>query len=186
MALYWLACALLGWGGGYWAELAAPPAASRSPPWATGLGLLAAAAPQPFYFGAVGRASAAARPAPRAWPAIAGFALANGLLESFAFRAVRDAGATVVGGRGPAGAAAGLAALAAYCGAIHALFWERVFPPHLPRRGSPEAGAMRAALALFLPMTAAFAALDLRSLVAAHVVADAAAATALRLPPPWG
>jgi hypothetical protein len=44
---------------------------------------------------------------------------------------------------------------------------------------------MHAALVLFLPMTAAFAALDLRAMVAAHVLADAAAAAALRLPPPW-
>ena len=193
MALYWAACALVAWRAGYWAELASPPPARASPPWATLLGVLAAAVPQPFYFRAVGRASATARPA-RSWPGIALFACANGLLESFAFRAVRDAGAAAARvlappGRAPGGTTsflAGLAALSLYCGLIHALFWERVFPPHLPPPGAASARRdMHAALVLFLPMTAAFAALDLRAMVAAHVFADAAAAAALQLPPPW-
>jgi len=197
MAAYWAACAALAYHLGYWAELAAPVSPPPSPPWAVALGLLSAAAPQPFYFAAVGPAAAAARPV-RSWAAVTLFALTNGLLESFAFRAVRDAGAAAAGrlvGAGaipPAAAATtralgGLAALVAYCGAVHALFWERVFPPHLPSRDDPAArAAMRTALALFFPMTLAFAALDLRAVVAAHALADAAAAAALRLPPPWG
>ena len=171
MAADWAACAALATACGYWTELKSPRSPSPSPPWALALGLLSAAAPQPFYFSAVGPAAAAARA--RSWPAVALFAGINGLLESFAFRVSRDAGVWVAGALipSPSPAAcfgAGLATLSLYCGAVHALFWERVFPPHLPVPGTPAARAMRGALVLFFPMTVAFAALDLRSVVLAH------------------
>ena len=163
------------------------PAMPLSPPWALAAGAAAVAAPQFAYARACGARCAAARPA-RSWGAVATFAAVNGVLETFAFRAVLDAGAAVAaaaGGTPAVAAAAGLTAFFAYCGFIHAAFWEPlVFPPHVPAPGSPDRPAMDAALALFFPMAVALACLDLRSAAALHVAADAAAAAVLRLPPP--
>ena len=189
-------------------------------------------APQPFYFFATARASARLRAL--SLPGVALFAVVNGILETAIFDAVAVGGGALAAGAvgnsasAAARAAGGFTALSAYCGAIHALFWERVFPPHLPAPGTRAAKAMRVSgrweverweverrwlqhthalffapnlflpfpqicLALFGPMTATWCTLLLvdggggkRAVVVAHMVADAAAATALRLAPPWG
>lgn len=192
IALYWALCTAVATHTGFFATVARPP--SPPPPrHLVSAATVATLAPQPLYFAAVSTRGRRLSP-----PTVAAFAAANGLLETAVFDAVARVGAAAVDaacvGGAPAAARAGaaFAALAAYCGAIHALFWERAFPPHLPRQGTRQAACMRACLALFVPMTAAWCGLlcldrgrGVRTVVALHVLADAAAGAALRLRPPW-
>ena len=192
MAAYWAACAALGSVTGFFTSLARVP---RSPPAPLVAAALAATlAPQPFYCAAV---APAAREAGRGFnvAAILSFAAVNAVLETAAFDAAARAGVWAASSFAPAipPALAGFTALSLYCGFVHALFWEAVFPPHLPPPHTRRATLMRVALALFGPMTAAWCALLLWGggggrgvVVGLHAVADAAAGAALRLEGPRG
>ena len=193
MAAYWAACAALGSATGFFTSLARTP---RWPPFPLVAAALAATlAPQPFYWAAV---APAAREAGRRVEvlAILSFTAVNAVLETATFDAAARAGAWAASSFAPAipPALAGFTALSMYCGFIHALFWEAVFPPHLPPPHTRRATLMRVALALFGPMTAAWCALLLWEggvgrgvVVGLHAVADVAAGAALRLEGPgWG
>lgn len=200
IAAYWCVCAAVGLASGFFKGLAHPNPTHAPPPrWLLAAAAVATLAPQPFYFAATARASAEKRKL--SLIGITLFAIVNGILETAAFDAAARAGAALTtaaavdAAHHPAArAVAAFTTLSAYCGFIHALFWEHVFPPHLPAPGTREARAMRLCLALFGPMTATWCGLLLagdggrRAVVVAHVVADAAAATALRLQAPagWG
>ena len=225
IALYWLTCACVGCATGFFTQLASPAKHASPPRWLVVAAAAATLAPQPFYFLATARASARLRRF--SVPGVTLFAVVNGVVETAIFDAVAMGGGALaagsVGDSASARAAGAFTALSAYCAAIHALFWENVFPPHVPAPGTPAAKAMRVrgvcggkrneamdrnpffcnptfppvlppqiCLALFGPMTATWCALLLAggggkpAVVVAHVVADAAAATALRLAPPWG
>lgn len=188
MALYWAACAVVASTTGYWGALAASAPAPARARLAALAATLAAQAP---YWGAVAGPSAATRRLDVV--AIGVFAGVNALLETAAFAAAARAGAAAASRLGPSPTLAAIASftsLSAYCGAIHAGFWERVFPPHLPPRGSRGVRLMRVALALFVPMTASWMALmaagDMAAVVALHWVADVSAGCALRLRGPCG
>lgn len=188
MALYWAACAVTATAMGYWGALAASaPAPGRT----RAVGLAATLAAQAPYWAAVAAPSAAARRLDVA--AILTFAGVNAVLETAAFSAAARGGGAAAACLGLSPTLCSLASfisLSAYCGVIHAGFWERVFPPHLPDKGSAGAWMMRGALVLFVPMTAAWMALmaagDMAAVVALHFLADASAGGALRLRGPRG
>ena len=156
MTAYWSVCAVLGSVTGFFAALARPPVHPPPTPLLVAA-VVATLAPQPFYWAAVAPASKAAGRR-LSVPAIAAFAAVNALLETAAFDAAARAGVAVAAAVAPAvpRALAAFTSLSAYCGLIHALFWESVFPLHLPAPGTRAAALMRVALALFGPMTAAW------------------------------
>jgi len=209
MSLYWLFAATVALKTGYFRILLNGKALRTSSSFpSTKLlfsSLLATLLPQPYYFCAVSERAAATRPGRRSWGAIIIFTVANSLLETAVFKLVVDLGLSSVRFFTPSpplpssppppspsssssssllssSSLASFLLLSAYCGLVHALFWDKcAFPPHRPplaakamgtsertrstrrtRAATEEArairqrSAMNRALLLFFPMTAAW------------------------------
>ena len=209
MSLYWLFAATVALKTGYFRILLNGKALRTSSSFpSTKLlfsSLLATLLPQPYYFCAVSERAAATRPGRRSWGAITIFTVANSLLETAVFKLVVDLGLSSVRFFTPSpplpssppppspsssssssllssSSLASFLLLSAYCGLVHALFWDKcAFPPHRPplaatatgtsertrstrrtRAATEEArairqrSAMNRALLLFFPMTAAW------------------------------
>jgi len=138
------------------------PSSSFPPARLVFLSLLLTLAPQPFYWRAVSERAAATRPGRRDWGAIATFSVVNPLLETAVFKWMVDLGAAAAGAAAvsttttsrlsssffglfpsssppplpppsPFSSLASFLLLSAYCGLVHALFWDKcAFPPHRP------------------------------------------------------